>query len=64
MKDFVRYYVSYDRAGLLSELGFVAFPEVVHDLVLDRFERGLTGTIFGGENPQKGTVEEILLANR
>lgn len=64
VKDFVRYYVSYDRAVLLRQLGFVPFPKVVHDLVLDRFERGLTGTIFGGESPQKGTVEEILSANR
>ena len=64
VKDFVRYYVSYDRAGLLRELGFVAFPQAVHDLVLDRFERGLTGTIFGGASPQTGTVKEILSANR
>jgi len=64
VKDFVSYYVSYDRSALLMELGFVPFPEVVHNLVLDRFERGLTGTIFGGGNPQEGTVEEILSANR
>ncbi|MDA1129220.1 MAG: PstS family phosphate ABC transporter substrate-binding protein [Chloroflexi bacterium] len=64
VKDFISYYVSYDRAELLKELGFVPFPNSVHDLVLDRFERGLTGTIFGGENPIKGTVEEVLSANR
>ena len=64
VKDFVSYYVSYERADLLKELGFVPFPEVVHDLVLDRFQRGLTGTIFGGENPQHGSVEEILSANQ
>ena len=64
VKDFVGYYVSYDRAALLKELGFVPFPKAVHDLVLDRFKRGLTGTIFGGESPQKGTIEEVLSANR
>ena len=64
VKDFVGYYISYDRADLLRELGFVPFPKTVHDLVLDRFEQGLTGTIFGGENPQQGTVEAILIANR
>ena len=64
VKDFVSYYVSYERAGLLRDLGFVPFPEVVHDLVLDRFQRGLTGSIFGGEHPQTGTVEEVLAANR
>ena len=64
VKDFVRYYVSYGRAALLKELGFVPFPEVVHDLVLDRFDQGLTGTIFGGESPQKGTVEEVLSNNQ
>ena len=64
VKDFVSYYVSYERSGLLRDLGFVPFPEVVHDLVLDRFQRGLTGSIFGGEFPQTGTVEEVLAANR
>ena len=64
VKDFVRFYVSFERAGLLMELGFVPFPEAVHDLVLDRFERGLAGSIFGGKNPQQGTVEAILFANR
>ena len=64
VKDFVSYFVSYERADLLRELGFVPFPKVVHDLVLDRFVRGLTGTLFGGENPKKGTVEEILFANK
>ena len=64
VKNFVSYYVSYERAGLLRDLGFVPFPEQVHDLVLDRFQRGLVGTIFGGERPQEGTVEEILSANQ
>ena len=64
VKDFVGYYVSYERAGLLRDLGFVAFPEPVHVLITDRFKRGLTGSIFGGENPQHGTVEEILFENQ
>jgi len=64
VKDFVSYYVSFERAGLLEELGFVPFPETVHNLVLDRFTRGLTGTIFGGEVPSDGSVEEILTANQ
>tara|TARA_B100001245_G_scaffold234372_1_gene219789 strand:- start:4024 stop:5037 length:1014 start_codon:yes stop_codon:yes gene_type:complete len=64
VKDFVGYYVSYERAGLLRDLGFVAFPEPVHALITDRFKRGLTGSIFGGENPQHGTVEEILFENQ
>lgn len=64
VKDFVDYYVSFERSELLKELGFVPFPEVVHDLVADRFKRGLTGSIFGGANPQKGTVEEVLLGNK
>ena len=64
VKSFVSYYTSYDRADLLKELGFVPFQEEVHDLVTDRFQRGLTGSIFGGENPQRGTVEEILFDNQ
>ena len=64
VKDFVSYYVSYERADLLKELGFVPFPELVHRLVLDRFQRGWTGTVFGGEDPEHGTVKEILSANQ
>lgn len=64
VKDFVSYYVSYERAELLKDLGFVPFPEVVHDLVSDRFKRGLTGSIFGGSTPEEGTVEEILFDNQ
>jgi len=64
VKDFINYYLSSERSGLLMELGFVPYPEAVTELVLDRFDRGLTGTLFGGENPQHGTVEEILAANK
>ena len=64
VKDFVSYYVSYERADLLKELGFVPFPELVHDLVLSRFQLGITGSVFGGDNPLTGTVEEILTAGQ
>ena len=64
VQDFVRFYVSYDRGDLLKELGFVPYPPRVYELGLERFERGLTGTIFGGENPLLGPVEEVLAAGR
>jgi len=64
VKDFVSYYLSDERSELLKNLGFVPFPKEIHRLVLDRFERGLTGSLFGGANPQKGTVQEILEANK
>ena len=64
VRDFVRYHISPDREQLIEEVGFVAFPASVNELALARFEKGLTGTLFGGSDPQQGTVEEILAANQ
>ncbi|MCI0846042.1 MAG: PstS family phosphate ABC transporter substrate-binding protein [Chloroflexi bacterium] len=64
VKDFVRYHISPERERLIEEVGFVAFPARVYELALARFEKGLTGTLFGGSDPQQGTVEEILASNQ
>ena len=63
VRDFVRYHMSPDRAQLIEEVGFVPFPARMSELALARFEKRLTGTLFGGVDPQQGTVEEILAAN-
>ena len=62
--DFVRFHISPEREQLIEEVGFVPFPARVYRLALARFENGLTGTLFGGSDPQQGTVEEILAANQ
>ena len=64
VRDFVRFHISPEREQLIGEVGFVPFPARVSELVLARFEKGLTGTLFGGSDRQQGTVEEILAANQ
>ena len=64
VRDFVRFHVSPEGEQLIEEVGFVPFPAHVYELALARFEKGLTGTLFGGSDSQQGTVEEILAANQ
>ena len=64
VKEFVRFYLSPEGRGLVEEVGYVPYPARVNDLALKRFDKGLTGTIFGGSNPQPGSVEEILASNQ
>ena len=60
VREFVRYYLSGEGQQLAAEVGYIPFPEEVYDLVLERFEKGVGGTLFGGENPQKGPVSDVL----
>ena len=64
VRDFVRFHISPEGEQLIDEVGFVPFPARVYELALARFEKGLTGTLFGGSDRQQGTVEEILAANQ
>ena len=58
--EFVRYYLGQEGQALAAEVGYIPYPQKVYDLALAKFENGATGTVFGGENPRHGAVEEIL----
>ena len=64
VKDFVRFHLGEESRELVNEVNYVSFPAQVYKLALARFEKGLTGTLFGGDSPQEGTVVEILAANQ
>ena len=64
IKGFVRFFLSEDGRGLADEVGYISFPAQVNDLALARFESAKTGTLFGGDTPQRGSVEEVLAANQ
>jgi len=64
LDQFVRFHLNEMSQGLVEEVGFVPFPPRVYELALARFEKGLTGTLFGGSDPHEGSVEEILAANQ
>ena len=63
VREFVRYYLGQEGRKLVSEVGYIPFPTVVYSLALTRFDKGATGTLFGGSNPQRGSVEAVLSAS-
>ena len=64
VQEFVRFYLSQDGRQLVSDVGYIPFPDQVYELALARFEQGRTGTLFGGENPKKGTVADVLSSSQ
>ena len=64
VKEFVRFYLSEEGRQLAKEVGYIPYPPRVYELGLARFEKGLTGTLFGGATPQKGSVEAVLGSNQ
>ena len=60
LAEFIRYYLGEQGQALAEEVGYIPYPQSVYDLALARFENGTAGTVFGGENPMEGAVEEVL----
>ncbi|MDE2938716.1 MAG: PstS family phosphate ABC transporter substrate-binding protein [Chloroflexota bacterium] len=58
--EFIRYFLGKEGQALAAEVGYIPYPQAVYDLALARFENGTTGTVFGGENPMRGPVEQVL----
>ena len=64
VREFVRFYLSIENGHLLSEVGYVPFPEDIYALVQQRFEEGVTGSVFGGQGSTVGVSIEELLGGR
>jgi phosphate transport system substrate-binding protein len=64
VREFIRFYIGPEGWALVSEVGYIPFPDKVYQLVSSRVESGATGSIFGGVNPQSGSVEQVLSANQ
>ena len=64
VNKFVRFHLSEVSQQLMAEVGYVEFAEEVYELVLARFNKGITGTLFGGSHPAEGSVIEVLSANQ
>ncbi len=63
VKAFVEFYLDQANRQLVSETGYIPFPEVIYDLVLTKFLDSKTGAAFGGDDRIHGTVEEVLRAS-
>ena len=64
VKTFVEYYLDVGNRNLVSETGYIPFPDTVYDLALAKFQNGKTGAAFGGDARLSGTVEEVLTASQ
>lgn len=59
VREFVHFYLA--RAGeLVGEVGYVPLTDEEYDLALERFERRVTGTMFGEEAHVGVTMRELL----
>ena len=60
VQSFVRFYLTQAK-HLVEQVGYVPLPDQAYELALERFEKGQTGTVFGGKGPQVGVkLEDIL----
>jgi phosphate transport system substrate-binding protein len=48
VKAFVEYYTNKGNKGLITESGYVAFPDEIYDAIAKRVAAGTTGTVFDG----------------
>lgn len=60
VRKFVEYYMK-TGAGLTKEVGYIALPDRAYELALRRFEKRVTGSVFGGHGAQVGVKIEDLL---
>ncbi len=54
--EFVRFYLE-NAADLAAEVGYVALPEAVDSLATERFEKRITGTVYG--TGHEGSLVEL-----
>ena len=60
IKRFTEYYMK-SGADLSKEVGYIALPDKAYELALKRFEKRITGSVFGGQGSQIGVkIEELL----
>ncbi len=63
VEAFVTYYLTEGRP-LVKEVGYVAFPDNVYELALQRFKARKAGSVFGGRGSTVGVTMERLLLGR
>ena len=64
IKAFVEYYLDSANRNLVSETGYIPFPDTIYELALAKFHNGKTGAAFGGDARLSGTVQDVLQASQ
>ncbi|NPA80506.1 MAG: protein sphX, partial [Thermotogae bacterium] len=60
VRKFVHYYLDHVK-DLVREVGYVELPDEAYALAKERIERGITGSVFGGEGAKVGVKITDLL---
>ena len=60
LKAFVEYYLDTANRELISDTGYIPFPDAIYGLARDKALNGITGAAFGGDARLHGTVEQVL----
>lgn len=58
VKTFVEFYLE-NTKHLVSEVGYVALPDKVYELGLNRLNKGITGSVFSGRNTVGVKIEDL-----
>ena len=61
--EFVRYYLSPEGQQLAASVGYIPYPQEVYDLAVSKFDGGVTGTVFGGDDAYKGPIADGLMVS-
>jgi phosphate transport system substrate-binding protein len=61
VQAFVRFYLSKQGRALVKEVGYIPLPDKAYALGLARFEKRVTGSVFGGKGARLGVSIEALL---
>ena len=61
LRAFVEFYLDAATRDLVSETGYIPFPDNIYKLALEKFLTGNSGAAFGGDDRLHGTVEEVLM---
>ncbi len=64
VKAFVEFFLDTGNRQLISNTGYIPFPDTIYGLVLQKVLNGTTGAAFGGDDRIHGTVEEVLRASQ
>ncbi len=60
VREFVDFYMK-NAAVLSKEVGYIALPDSAYPLAAKRFEKRVTGSVFGGKGAQVGvSIEELI----
>jgi phosphate transport system substrate-binding protein len=60
VQAYIAYFLNQGRP-LVKEVGYIPLPERAYQLAQERFDRRITGSVFGGKGSKVGvTVEELL----